>query len=453
MFCSHIILVVDLPATLSAKTTTEGKSIDMPHNNDRDALSIKQNMLWNSSGSIVYLACQWLITVLVVRLSNGYDAAGVLALGMAVSNIISPIGYYKIRSFQVSDIQNEYSPNEYIALRLVTIGAALVVMLFYGAATCSTDVLFEVYLYGIYSCGPLFADVFQGIDQQKMRMDIIGKDLILRGLLSITAFVLIMLATNLLAASIIGMIVVTFLELIVFLLPKTKALCRSIRPVFNACKIKKLLIQCLPAVIALFFSNAVPSIPRQVLGDMYGSTALGAYASIAAPVLIVQMGAQYVYSPLLGIFATKMHDGDYSGFLRLFSKTTFCIILITLLALVFFLLFGEQVFGILYGESITAYMYLLTPLVICTALTAFIWFIGDLLIVLRMFKSNLIGYLVSFIVCSASMSFFLSTFGLNGASYAIITGFASGLACFLIMMIHYIRAIRNQTAVRPSPNP
>ena len=43
-------------------------------------LSVKQNMLWNTAGSMVYLVCQWLITVFVVRLSDGYDAAGVLSL-------------------------------------------------------------------------------------------------------------------------------------------------------------------------------------------------------------------------------------------------------------------------------------------------------------------------------------------------------------------------------------
>ena len=57
------------------------------------SLSIRANMIWNAAGSLVYMAAQWLITVLVVRLSTGYDAAGLLALGMAVSNIFSPIGY------------------------------------------------------------------------------------------------------------------------------------------------------------------------------------------------------------------------------------------------------------------------------------------------------------------------------------------------------------------------
>ena len=45
-----------------------------------EPLPYRKNMLWNSAGSIVYLGCQWLITVLVVRLTVGYDAAGLLSL-------------------------------------------------------------------------------------------------------------------------------------------------------------------------------------------------------------------------------------------------------------------------------------------------------------------------------------------------------------------------------------
>ena len=41
-------------------------------------------MAWNSIGSLFYSGCQWLTTVLIVRLTTGYDAAGVLALAMAV---------------------------------------------------------------------------------------------------------------------------------------------------------------------------------------------------------------------------------------------------------------------------------------------------------------------------------------------------------------------------------
>ena len=55
---------------------TSSKMRDVP------PLSTKQNMLWNSAGSMTYLACQWLVTVLVVRLSAGYDDAGLLSHGV-----------------------------------------------------------------------------------------------------------------------------------------------------------------------------------------------------------------------------------------------------------------------------------------------------------------------------------------------------------------------------------
>ena len=82
-----------------------------------EELSIKKNMAWNSIGSMFYLGCQWIITILVVRLSSDYTAAGTLALGMAIANIFNPIGYYKIRTLQVSDLSNAYSSCDYIGFR------------------------------------------------------------------------------------------------------------------------------------------------------------------------------------------------------------------------------------------------------------------------------------------------------------------------------------------------
>lgn len=38
-----------------------------------------KNVAWNTFGSIFYLACQWLTTVAVVRLSGDYEYAGFLS--------------------------------------------------------------------------------------------------------------------------------------------------------------------------------------------------------------------------------------------------------------------------------------------------------------------------------------------------------------------------------------
>lgn len=394
-------------------------------------LSIAENMAWNSAGSLVYLVCQWLITVLVVRLSSGYDAAGVLALGMAVSNIFTPIGQYKIRAFQVSDVRGEYTAGQYVALRMVTMVFALVVMVAYGVTTCAATSLPAVFLYGLFSFGPIFVDVLHGVDQQRNRMDIIGKSFIARGVLSVVPFSVVLWLTNSLEYALAAMTVLTFAVIALYDIPQTRGLGVDLSPDFAKGPIISLLHICAPAVIALFFCTAVPAIPRQVLAAVYGDAALGAYASIASPVLIIQMGAQYIYAPLMGVFAQHIAEGNVRAFRALLAKVTAGIALVAAFGSVAFALFGEFAFSLVFGEEIVEYLYLLGPLVFCTAITAYIWFLGDLLIVLRDFKGNLAGYLVAFVVCMALVHPLLIAVGMNGASYAIILGFAAGLICFL----------------------
>lgn len=390
-------------------------------------LSVGRNMLWNSVGSMVYLACQWLITVLVVRLSSGFDAAGALALGMAVSNIFAPIGQYKIRPFQVSDVNGEYSANQYIAHRILTIGAAVLVMLVYGSATCPTAQLPSVFLYGVYSLGPIFTDVLHGEDQRADRMDIIGISYMLRGLGSIATFALVLWASDSLEMAILAMTVATFLLIVVYDIPQTHRLVGSLRPDFYKAKMIGLFRACAPAVVALFFCSAVPTIPRQVLSTEYGASALGIYASVAAPVLIVQMGAQYVYSPMLTEFARRFHFGSQAGFVSLLIKVTAAISVIALLGIVGFDFVGDVLLRVLYGDEIGQYTYLLSPLVICTVLTAYIWFIGDLLIVMRDMVGNLIAYAIAMGVCAASMTWLISTWGMNGVSFTVILSYGCAI--------------------------
>lgn len=51
-------------------------------------VSIQKSIIWNSAGSMVYLITQWLISVLVVRLS-GVETAGILTLAMSVNNVFT----------------------------------------------------------------------------------------------------------------------------------------------------------------------------------------------------------------------------------------------------------------------------------------------------------------------------------------------------------------------------
>ena len=112
--------------------------------------------MWNSVGSLISLVCQWLTTILVVRLSSGYDAAGALSLAMAISNVFAPIAWFSIRSYQVTDVQNKTTSREYVAFRLVTIVLAFCITLVYTLCTTELNVIPVVLVYLAYRTCDIF---------------------------------------------------------------------------------------------------------------------------------------------------------------------------------------------------------------------------------------------------------------------------------------------------------
>ena len=86
---------------------------------------LKRGMLWTSIGSLFYFGCQWLTTILVVRLSSSYEAAGTLSLAMAIANLFTPFALYRMRTFQVTDVNDEFCTGEYMGFRIETSSIAL----------------------------------------------------------------------------------------------------------------------------------------------------------------------------------------------------------------------------------------------------------------------------------------------------------------------------------------
>lgn len=267
-------------------------------------LSIKRNMLWNSSGSIFYLGCQWLLSIVVVRLSSDYSSAGVLALAMAIGNIFTPLAGYRMRTMQVSDVKHEYCSGQYMAFRIVTVLIALILCLVYSLLTCQLDTLPAISLFLLYKAIELIIDVMHGLDQQHMRLDIAGKSMMARGILTILSFAAAFLLSGSLEIAFLAMITST-LPVGIFYDLRMSSRFESLVPQIDFKTVSHLLLICMPAVLAAVLSSATLTIPRQYLSYAYGDSLLGIYSSVASPVAIIQMGATYLYSPLLGKFSEE----------------------------------------------------------------------------------------------------------------------------------------------------
>ena len=391
-------------------------------------------MLWNSAGSLIYNGFQWLMTVAVVRIAGDYEAAGVLALAMAVFNIVSPFTVYRMFTYQISDIEHENSLGEYLTFRMITTAIGMLFAVVYSLLTCPTQTVIPIILYLLGKMCSQFIDAFHATMQLNSRMDYIGKSLALQGAGSFGVFCFIFYLTGSLSWSFAGIIVITVAIGMLYVYPRG-VMFEPVKLGISAAKAKHLFVYCFPIVIAAIACSAAPSIPRQYLAISQSESLLGIYASIAAPAAIIQMGASYIYTPLLSTFASDYFKGDKKGFLVLLTKASIGIAVIGVVAGALLLLFGDWILSLLFGPSIIEYAYLLLPVIGCTIITAFLWFYNDLLIAVRQFKGSFVGNAVSLVVTLALTIPLVNVFDANGVSFTVIFAFLAGT----LALFYYLR--------------
>lgn len=403
-------------------------------------LSIRRNMLWNSTGSLVNLGCQWVITVLIVRLSDGYDAAGVYSLAMSVYGIFSQLAQYRTYTYQVSDVRGENSAGEYLVFRAITCLAALVCTMGYAAVTCRPGALLAILLYSLYKMASLVVDVLHASDQQAHRMDYIGKSLAMQGVSSVALFTAIFWITRSLELALLAMTAGVVAIGVLYDLPRTLRL-TPIVPKISLEKARHLLVYCAPVVLAGIACSAAPSVPRQYLSHVMGDSALGIYASVAAPVAIIQMGASYIYNPLIGYFSESYARRDEREFRRLLVLTFCGIAAVGVACSVGLALLGGPLLALVYGEGIVEHLYLLQPLVLCAVVTGVMWFANDLLISLRGFRATFVGSVVSLVTSLAVMVPAVGAFGMNGVTVANVASCVTS-AAFMLWSLRALTRLR-----------
>lgn len=411
---------------------------------EQEPLSMKRNMLWNSAGSFTNLLAQWLITVLVVRIASGYDAAGLYSLAVSVYGIFAPVAQYRMYTYQISDTHHENTVGEYFTLRVITNGIALVACFGYALLTCPLSAVPAIMLYGLFKSAALLIDVFHACDQRHYRMDYIGISLAMQGVSSLAIFALAFSLTQNLEITLALMSLALLVIGLVYDMPRSNGF-EKLRLGITWRKTRYLLLKCLPIVIGALAMAAAVSAPRQYLFDAMGEATLGVYASVAAPVAIIQTGASYIYYPLIGYFADYYDRGEKRKLIGLLLRVTGGIALVGVACAVLLELFGAPILEMFFANNIGQYAYLLVPMIVSAMIAAYVWFLNDLLIAVRDFRGNLIGSIVPLVVALACMVPFVQWWGMNGVSF---TAIASYLAAAVSMGASFLACLKKSGAVR-----
>lgn len=403
-------------------------------------LSLGGGVAWNAVGSLVYSTANWLTTVLVVVLGDSLELSGNLAIAMAIGNLTATIALFNLRPIQVSDVENSFSSSQFVSFRVVTSLAACLISIGYALLTVAPYCFEVVVAYIAFKIADSFVDVFHGIDQCHNRLDIVGKSQMIRGVLVVVIFSVTIVLTNDLVLAIWLISVATIAVVILFDYRKSSRL-EAFGLDFSARSIKSLFAVCTPGLLGMLLCTYVVTYARQYYGTTYGSYYLGIYAAIATPSVVVQLLAGYLYYPLLGPIAEFWKQKKYKKLFLISIRFFACLSALVVLCIVFFALFGEFFFGLIYGADIAQYYEVSFLVVVCVGMTAAAIFMIDMLVVLRMQKGAVVSSFGSVALCAAVSPSLMELFGMNGISLSISLSY---LVCCLFSLCIFFYGARKR---------
>lgn len=434
----------------------------MSKTSEKKVRTVQQNMLFNTVGSLIYYVCQWLISVIIVRVS-GFGDAGLLSLAMSATAAPAIVGLFNVRSYQVSDMDGQYTDREYMRSRVYTnvlsVVACLLVVLYYGYSLDKAIIIMSFMGFKVVEG---MADVYYGIDQKNERMDYAGISLTIRGIGSVviffaafiivgnvslimmsdtqpisdTMFVTVRLLISIVAMSLFSLGVVLFydrrkVKRYVEETPIDKAVMRK--------QVKSLLITCFPLAVVAFLNNMSLTIPKLYLEQFFGEKVMGIYSSVASPTIVIQLAATTLFAPLIPPLTVEFNNGNKKNFLSGLKKFALLIGAITIAALIGSKLLAHWGLVLLFGTDIEPYVYLFIPVIIVSILIAINASMFSVCTLIRAIKSQyLIGGFGILAAVIGSLTI-VKEYSMDGVVWALV---ATLLVQILIQFIIIYRKVK-----------
>lgn len=348
---------------------------------------LRKSALWNLISSVEYSLQSAVLMLIVARAGGLYDA-GVFTIAYTLTQMMATIGSYGMRSFQVSDIKNEYSFGSYLSSRVLSILAMIVICMSYGFYQgYDGQKLFIIAMLCGYRIVDDLEDVFHGEMQKAMRLDTASKILAVRILAATAAFgISYVITKNLVISSVVFTLTAAALALYLNLL--VTGFFKNITFKLEKTGVIKLLWVCLPICLGGFLYNYLVNAPKYAIDRNISEETQTIFSILFMPVFVINMLSSFIFKPMIVNMGILWNEGKKKGFIVSVAKQMLIIIALTLICMLGGWLIGIQVLGFMYGVNLEAYRLLFTLLIAFGGVAALVSFLVVVLTIIR--KQNYI---------------------------------------------------------------
>ena len=409
--------------------------------------SEKRDYIWNTIGVLSQTATSPILLVLVSRF-HGEEGLNIFSYLFALSLILWAINLWGGRTFQVSDIQEEFTVSGYLAVRLILAAVVLLIALGIGFIEgFPLETIFLLLLLTFLKVVEAVADTFFGILQSHEILFMAGKSLFYKAVLGIALFAIVdFYFRNLLFATIAIIFVnIVFLLFYDFRIARNLVKYQLSRLISYLSESTTILRTTWQIAVISIVANITLNIPRIVLAQYHEHT-LGRFGAIALAVTATSLVITFVIQPKILSISAQFVAKEYKQFcqsvlyiFRLFAILGFVVLVVASLV-------GIPLLTFIFGLDFTGEHLPLIIIVLGGILNAIVLLFFNIFIIMRqtilflwmLILTNLILILISI--------WLVSSYSILGATiaYAICTLIQSILSAVMYKRkIYIIRKMSN----------
>lgn len=419
-----------------------------------------RDYVWNTAGTATWGMVFPVLTIVVTQLV-GVEQAGMFSLAFVVGLLLMFVANYGVRTYQVSDIDENHSFIDYQINRFATCVLMIIAGLIYCSFRGYSEDMFIISM-GVYFYKMIdgLADVYEGRLQQVGKLYLAGISQTVRSVLVVIIFSICLLITRNLAASCVVMAVVAAITFLILTLPLALLETPKSRKLNWTC-VLALFKQCFPLFLALFLFNLIDSMPKFVMEGVLSYDNQLYFNAMYFPAQAILIAIQLVYKPQLVRMTNLWIDPQKrKKFDLVILAMLVAIAALTTVVILVMSWIGIPILSFLYGIEFEPMRELVYIMLIAGGVTAGIDFLYAVITVLRQQKEVTKLYVITFGFSLFIPALLVNFTGLPG----IVIGYLIIMSILFVLLIwEYLRirfSIPNEVAadveaaevVRPRPS-
>ena len=411
----------------------------------------RKNILWNIIGATTNAFNSLLFTIIVTRI-NGTNDAGIFTYAFATACLLYVIGVYLGRTYQVTDINEENTNNDYIYNRITTCVIMLILSILFVMIK-NYDIYKATIIVSLcgFKCIEAFSEVFYGIIQKNEELYKVGISMTAKAILGVLIFLLIDVITKNLIFSCVSIIIVNILFLIFYDIKNSKKAGLEIKKYNNKGNMRLLKIGFLTfflTFLGLYLINA----PRYAIDDLSTNEIQTIFGIIIMPATFMGLLGQFIIQPALTKFSNFMKNKEYEKLKNITIKILSLISILGIIVLVVAYFLGIPVLELVYGINLSPYFISFIIIMIGAILYSIQVISSAILISMRKILGQVIIYSAISIISTFMSYYLVKGFDILGASISYCTTMFLVAILFIIYLIYAIRNYLRSNAGKNEAN-